>query len=587
MKKILLLLLIFFSGILFYMYKFNIEKKIDNYIIIETEFVNNPRLYCKGYLEIKLMDKDSNQEIKKYNNFIEGLYVVGKGNYRVEVPYNNEVIIRDLEKHEGKSLKYRFFLEQTSEMRYFDNLTRLFGVGSLIFNLFLFLKLFYKIKNKKILLIFCHLILIHFLSFTNIFTGYQLGLIRVIAEMSLFSFLIVYFSSYIKKKNKKLSNCILMISAVMLMFLSVVLMLVIDSNIMVYFIEYHSTIFNILIIINYVISMILNLSGFIIAYVILINRFMNTKNEDFKIMRGYQILFLTLIVMVTTLISTVLESSFKFYPRYDILFLLGITVLFWILFFESNMEVALEINRKYRNIYLYILKVLTIFISMYIYIICSKNYFGMIPILLIYIFGEGTYYFYKVINYNRNVNSYNKFLNKLRGIDNIEEFQNITEEEILKKNSLKSVKFKILSDYNEEKEFVRIFDNNKIIKNEYLQEEFKDYDFGLRIKVSNDVCIALLLIKTKNGKCFNEFITSLSMFMDDLVYIISYIRTLNLKSNLEKKNVKEEVSKILEEHIIFIKEFSLLIRKKSKEENIKEYSEIILKNVKDLGDKFE
>ena len=109
MKKILLLLLIFFSGILFYMYKFNIEKKIDNYIIIETEFVNNPRLYCKGYLEIKLMDKDSNQEIKKYNNFIEGLYVVGKGNYRVEVPYNNEVIIRDLEKHEGKSLKYRFF----------------------------------------------------------------------------------------------------------------------------------------------------------------------------------------------------------------------------------------------------------------------------------------------------------------------------------------------------------------------------------------------------------------------------------------------------------------------------------------------
>ena len=50
---------------------------------------------------------------------------------------------------------------------------------------------------------------------------------------------------------------------------------------------------------------------------------------------------------------------------------------------------------------------------------------------------------------------------------------------------------------------------------------------------------------------------------------------------------KEEINKILEEHLIFIREFSLLIKKKSKEENIKTYSEIILKNVKDLGDKLE
>ena len=211
----------------------------------------------------------------------------------------------------------------------------------------------------------------------------------------------------------------------------------------------------------------------------------------------------------------------------------------------------------------------------------------MIPVLLIYIFGEGVYYFCKVINYNRNIDSYNKFFNKLRGTDNIEEFQRITESEILKKNSLESVKFKILSDYNEEKEYVKIIDNNKIIKNEHLQDNFKKYDFGLRMKVKGDVCIALLLVKTKNGKYLNEFMTSLSIFMDDLVYIVNYIRTLNIKSSLEKKNEKEEVSKILEEHLIFIREFSLLIKKKSKEENIKTYSEIILKNVKDLGDKFE
>ena len=587
MKKILLLLLIFFSGMLFYMYKFNIEKKIDNYMIIEVRIVNNPRLYCMGYPQIKLIDKKTDQEIKKYNDFIDGFYVVNKGNYRVEALYNNELISRDVEKQEGRSLRYGIFLKQTPEMQYFDNFTRLFGVGSLIFNLFLFLKLIYKRKNKRLLWIFCHLILIHFLNFTNIFTGYQLELAQIIVEISLFFSLIVSFSFYIKKKNKKLSDCILVTAMVMLMFLSLILMFMADNNILAYFIEYHSTIFNIIIIINYIITIILNFSNFIIAYIILINRFRNTKNKDFKKMKGYQILFLTLMVTVTMLISTILEPSFRFYPRYDILFILGTTVLFWILFFESNMELALEINRKYRNIYSYILKVLTIFISIYIYIIYSKNYFGMIPILLIYAFGEGIYYFYKVINYNRNINSYNKFLNKLKGVDNIEEFQNITEEEILKKNSLESVKFKILSDYTEEEEFVRISDNNKIINNENLQEKFRDYDFGLRMKVRDDVCIALLLVKTKNGKYINEFIASLSIFMDDLVYIVNYIRTLNLKSSLEKKNEKEEVSKILEEHLIFIKEFSLLIRKKSKEENIKEYSEIILKNVKDLGDKFE
>ena len=587
MKKTLLLFLLFLGGVLFYIHKCSIEKKVDDYMIIETGFINNPRLYCKEYPKIKLIDKKTNQEIKNYNYFIKGLYIVNEGDYRVEAFYNNEVTVRDIKKQADKGLKYDFFLEQSAEMKSLDNFTRLFGVGSLIFNLFLFFKLFRKKENKRLLLIFCHLILIHFLSFINIFTGYQLLIIQMIVEISLFSFLISYFLSYVKKKNKKLSNCILVISIIMLVFISSMLMFITSENVLVYFVKYHSDLFDILVIINYIINIILNLSNYIIPYAILIRIFINTQDKDYRKMKGYQLLFLTLVFLIAILMVTILESSFRLYPRYDVLFLLGATVLFWILFFGANMEAALEIHRKHRYLYSYILKVLSIFVFIYIYISSSKSYHKMIPVLLIYIFGEGVYYFCKVINYNRNIDSYNKFFNKLRGTDNIEEFQRITENEILKKNSLESVKFKILSDYNEEKKYVKITDNNKIIKNEHLQDNFKKYDFGLRMKVKGDVCIALLLVKTKNGKYLNEFMTSLSIFMDDLVYIVNYIRTLNLKSSLEKKNEKEEVSKILEEHLIFIREFSLLIKKKSKEENIKTYSEIILKNVKDLGDKFE
>ena len=173
-------------------------------------------------------------------------------------------------------------------------------------------------------------------------------------------------------------------------------------------------------------------------------------------------------IFIITILVSAMEASFRIYPKYDILFLLGGTVLFWILFFEVNIEVALEINKKYRNLYLYMLKALIVFIFIYIYLIYSKSYRIMIPVLLIYILGETSYYFCKLINHNKSIVSYEKFLNKLKGVDNIEEFQNIIENEILKKNSLESVKFKIFLGYNEEKEYIRISDNNKIVKNENL-----------------------------------------------------------------------------------------------------------------------
>lgn len=586
MKKILFLLLVLFGGILFFMHKYSTEKNINNYMLVDIETINNPRLYCVGYPEIKLTDKKTNLEVKKYNNLVDGLFLLKNGDYKLEILYHNKIITRDIEKKSDTGLKYKVFLEQSAEMKYFDDFTRLFGLGILVSNIMLFLKLMYKKDKKELFVIFCHLIIMQFLSFTNIFTGYQLNILQIIVEISLFYSLTCYFSSYLRKKHKKTANYVQAVSVIFIVFISLMLLLVINENILVYFIEYHSFIFNIFVIIFYIIIIILNLANFFIAYIVLINRFINIKNKELKKLKGYQILFMTLIFIITILVSA-MEASFRIYPKYDILFLLGGTVLFWILFFEVNIEVALEINKKYRNLYLYMLKALIVFIFIYIYLIYSKSYRIMIPVLLIYILGETSYYFCKLINHNKSIVSYEKFLNKLKGVDNIEEFQNIIENEILKKNSLESVKFKIFLGYNEEKEYIRISDNNKIVKNENLCEKYENYDFGLRIKVKNDICIALLLIKTKNEKYLNELIASLSIFMDDLVYIINYIRTLSLKNNLEKRSEKEQLNKILEEHLTFIKEFSLLIKKKTKEEDIKKYSEMILQNVKDLGDKFE
>ena len=63
MKKILLLLVLFLSVMLFYIHKCSIERKVDDYIIIETGFINNPRLYCKEHPKIKLTDKKTNHDI--------------------------------------------------------------------------------------------------------------------------------------------------------------------------------------------------------------------------------------------------------------------------------------------------------------------------------------------------------------------------------------------------------------------------------------------------------------------------------------------------------------------------------------------
>lgn len=138
----------------------------------------------------------------KYNNLIDKLFLIKEGNYTLEIFYENNIIIKNIEKQADKNLKYKVLLEQTPKNHYLDKFIKTFALVSLIFNIFIFIK-FYKESKKRLIIIFAHLLIIHFLSFTNLFSGFQLKIMRIIIEISLIYLLMIYFSSYLKRKVKK------------------------------------------------------------------------------------------------------------------------------------------------------------------------------------------------------------------------------------------------------------------------------------------------------------------------------------------------------------------------------------------------
>lgn len=585
MKKILLVPLFFAMSILFFMQKYDIKKDINDYLIVDIEFTGNPRMYGKKDPQVKLIDNKTNQEVMKYNNLIDKLFLIKEGNYTLEVFYENNIIIKNIEKQADKNLKYKVLLEQTPKNQYLDKFIKTFALISLIFNIFIFIK-FYKESKKRLIIIFAHLLIIHFLSFTNLFSGFQLKIMRTITEISLIYFLMIYFSSYLKKKSEKISSLFILVSAILIIYLLSMTGFAMNDDLLVYFLKYHPLIFKVLFGILIIINIVLNLGLFIIPYGILINNIKNIKNKNLRNIKIHQILYLTLIFVLTILASFVLMAKLSYYPKYDALFLIGMSLLFWILFLDTNEEIALKIYKKYRNLNIYILKVLGIFVFIYFYIISNNTYYYIAaPILVIYILGEIIYYFVKTINENKTINSYNKFLNQLKGIENIDEFKYIIEKEILKRNSLKGIKFEIILDHEDEKKYVSIINENEIIENEYLEKKYQNYNFGIRIKSKNNICIALLLIEVENKKYLKELITSLSLLMEDITYPIIYIRTVSLKNSIEKKERAKRENELLKEHLSLIKEFSLLINKKTNDKDIKSYSEIILNSIKELGDK--
>ena len=186
---------------------------------------------------------------------------------------------------------------------------------------------------------------------------------------------------------------------------------------------------------------------------------------------------------------------------------------------------------------------------------------------------------------NRLNPKYDQILAKLKGIDDIHTFENILEKEINKKINLKMVKFTIFLSDTEETEYTRNKSRKIIINKEDLQDKYNNFDFGIRISVGSDTCIALLLIELNEKKYHNEEKLFLKGLSEELVYSVNYVRTLHLRKNIEFIPDSKYLSEEKIENIQFIKDFAALIYNLSDDEKIKTYSKTIVEKAEKLGDR--
>ena len=179
---------------------------------------------------------------------------------------------------------------------------------------------------------------------------------------------------------------------------------------------------------------------------------------------------------------------------------------------------------------------------------------------------------------------YDQILTKLKGIDDIYTFENILEKEINKKINLKTAKFVIFLSDIEESRYIRNKSRKIIINKEDLQHEYNNFDFGIRISVGSDTCIALLLIELNEKKYHNEEKLFLKGLAEELVYSVNYVRTLHLRKNIEYIPHSKYLNEEKKENIQFIKDFAALIYNLSNDEKIKAYSRTIMEKSDELGD---
>ncbi|MBP9477729.1 MAG: hypothetical protein KBF12_03835 [Sebaldella sp.] len=118
-----------------------------------------------------------------------------------------------------------------------------------------------------------------------------------------------------------------------------------------------------------------------------------------------------------------------------------------------------------------------------------------------------------------------------------------------------------------------------------MKNNYKKFDYGIKLNIEKNTCIALLLIEDREGSSIKEVILLLINLMEKLSYIINYVRIINLKKTLVEKTEDYPLQEISKEEIMFIQKFTSLIYSQTNEEKIKNYSKIILEKADKLGDK--
>ena len=429
MKKSLLFLIIILVILAGLSKDYVLQSKLNNYLIVDVEFLNTSKIIPDKFISLKLYkDGDVKKEIKSFYD-TQRVFMIENGDYELKLNYDNKVITRKIHKTNDKEIKTSFTLLATKAM---ENTVSFFGIFSLIINVFLFYKFIYKRKretNKYLYPIFFMLVIYNFLNFTKLFNFETSSILLAIAELLLFSSVGIYFFKVLNSRKKSvIVKVIFSFFGVMITTLFIYVIIFSNLTSFSYFLLYYP----IIDVIVSIFASILNYSIFLVFAIIIFMKYKSTKNIILR-----KTLVYTLLVLFSIFIISLIFSFFPIfnYLRVDPITIMQTTMFFWLIFFESNIESFLYIHRKYKNIIFYLFKILILFQIIYMYSLYVKNTFLFTALILLDVV------YLIITNSVQNNSMFDDIFMKLKGVDDLEVFQNIFESEIIKNLPVESAQF--------------------------------------------------------------------------------------------------------------------------------------------------
>lgn len=584
MKKYFILFsIIVFTGIIgISLYSLDKEisgKNINDFLIVETKFKGKSRIVTDEFIPVKLY-KD-NKEIEGVTLFFNTVFRIDEGTYELSADYDDQHVSKVIYKSSDK--KYLIPLEfeanqQLKNLEIFDRIT-IFVV--LLINILFFLILVKKNCKVSLLLIltFLSLLAVNLLSFVNLFTPNQLFILQLILQINLTILFAVCFLKLINLERKIFVKIITIIF-VFLFIMGINMLIYIKSEALSYFIKYHPKIFYINAIAMYILAFILDYIVLIAPIILVLIELKKSDNQDFKKIKIFQMLILFLFLFIE-IFTEFFETPL--YTLGDVLNNIQVSSFFWILFFSLNIEYIVKSYKKFQKYLFYSLKYLVLIELLYIFIIKTHKYEFILPIAAVCILGDVIFLTTEKI-FKKISPKYDDLFLKLKGTDNIDDFEKIIEKELPKRITAEKIKFKIFLSANEHDEYIKNKNDDIITNSEGFQDNYKEYNLGIKLKINTNTCIALLLVKYKDKMYFNEDNIFLMGILEKLFYTINYIRTLTLKKNLVSDTKVEYSNEIKKEALQFISEFATLTYNHTEDEKIKTYSKAIIEKAKIFGD---
>ncbi len=575
MKKIFIITLIIILGFIGYKtYNITKRKNIQNLIIVNAEFKNMPEVLPSNLISIKLYDTEQSKEIQPLinnsNMVLEKIFPAENTDYILEIKYGSQKITKHLHKTQG-ILHINFTLEPEKYVKDIGFISRIFSFLLFLTNMFIFLK--YKNKIKFIFRIAFFILLAGNITNFIIFPNQNI-LNFIYLSIDILLLLNIGLHFYFESHNKK--SKILSLIYMIILLISASLMAAMNNITLVqYLLPY-----------NNIIALIIMTSMFFTNLIILVY-FIKTVVKKIKynpsaILKQEVFYFATVMffIFILNLISSLPNQVFL---RNIPVRVMEVSLLYWTFFFIINIELLLSLRKKYNNIVFYIFRFVIFSHILFIFSMYFKNIFIFASITLLTVVFQLLYFY--ILKNSAKDTFLKKISQKLRGIENINEFEKTLENEILKNFPLNNIKFKILCDDIEKDKYLsKEITDITAFKNEF-KIPYRNFDFAILQKNEKNLYISLMMVELKNKSLLTENIFILSDLLEKLFYTINYVRILNMKKEIKEKNINNDIYELNEEKLIFIKKFATLISNYTDDKKIKTYAEAILESTGESGDK--